>query len=294
MFDYKLLEALGAAVDEGGFEKASRRLHITQSAVSQRIKLLEESEGQVLITRTSPPYPTKRGLELLAHYRRVRLLEDGLYQKREDQHRSPATFSIGINADSLATWFLPCVALFLREHSIILDIHVEDQEQTLSLLKNGRVWGCVSTREVSTHGCAITRLGTMRYSLCCTPDYMAKWFPGGISIDSVRQAPIMRFNRNDHLNDSFFAGVFGQQSPPRCEYYVPSSESFFQFVLSGIACGIIPELQSKPHLESEALVDCMPGTFIDVHLFWHSWSLKTALMDDFTHDLVTNSADYLK
>lgn len=204
MFDYKLLEALGAAVDEGGFEKASRKLHITQSAVSQRIKLLEESEGQVLITRTSPPCPTNRGLELLAHYRRVKLLEDGLHQKREEEHRSPTTFSIGINADSLATWFLPCVAQFLREHSIILDIHVEDQEQTLNLLKKGRVWGCVSTREVSAHGCAITTLGTMRYSLCCTPDYMAKWFPGGISIDSVRQAPIMRFNRNDHLNDSFF------------------------------------------------------------------------------------------
>ena len=290
MFDYKLLEALGAAVDEGGFEKASRTLHITQSAVSQRIKQLEESEGQVLITRTTPPAPTQRGEELLAHYRKVKHLEDGLQQQGKIEQRSPPTFSIGINADSLATWFLPCISPFLKEHDILLDIHVEDQEQTLDLLKKGRVLGCVSTREVSAHGCSIIRLGTMRYTLCCTPDYMTKWFPEGLSIDSARRAPIMRFNRNDHLNDLFFNGVLGYHSPSRCEYHVPSSESFFQFVYSGIACGILPELQSRPHLASNALVDCMPGAFIDVNLFWHSWSLKTALMEDFTHCLMKNSA----
>ena len=53
--DYKLLKALSVVVQEGGFEKASRVLHISQPAVSQRVKLLEEQTGQVLLTRTSPP-----------------------------------------------------------------------------------------------------------------------------------------------------------------------------------------------------------------------------------------------
>ena len=58
MLDYKLLEAFAMVIIEGGFEKASRRLHLTQSAISQRVKLLEDQYGQILLKRTSPPEPT--------------------------------------------------------------------------------------------------------------------------------------------------------------------------------------------------------------------------------------------
>ncbi len=40
MFDYKLLAALAAVVEQGGFERAAQALGLSQSAVSQRIKLL--------------------------------------------------------------------------------------------------------------------------------------------------------------------------------------------------------------------------------------------------------------
>jgi LysR family transcriptional regulator (chromosome initiation inhibitor) len=61
MLDYKLIEALAMVVREGGFDKAARTLYITQSAVSQRVKLLEEYTGQVLIARTTPPQATSAG-----------------------------------------------------------------------------------------------------------------------------------------------------------------------------------------------------------------------------------------
>jgi LysR family transcriptional regulator (chromosome initiation inhibitor) len=40
MQDYKLLKALDAVLRDQSFDKAAKRLHITQSAISQRIKLL--------------------------------------------------------------------------------------------------------------------------------------------------------------------------------------------------------------------------------------------------------------
>ena len=42
MIDYKLLEAIAIVVQEGGFEKAATVMNLTQSAVSQRVRLLEE------------------------------------------------------------------------------------------------------------------------------------------------------------------------------------------------------------------------------------------------------------
>lgn len=48
----RYLNTLIAAIEAGTFSKAAEILHITQSAVSQRIKLLEEHFGQQLIDRS--------------------------------------------------------------------------------------------------------------------------------------------------------------------------------------------------------------------------------------------------
>ncbi len=53
-WDPAQLRALSAAVSEGTFEAAARALHVTPSAISQRIKALETSVGRVLLVRTKP------------------------------------------------------------------------------------------------------------------------------------------------------------------------------------------------------------------------------------------------
>ena len=78
MFDYKLIEALAAVLQEGGFDRAAKALHLTQSAVSQRVKLLEEQTGQILLARTTPPQPTPAGQKLLKHSLQIKRLEDDL------------------------------------------------------------------------------------------------------------------------------------------------------------------------------------------------------------------------
>ena len=56
MFDYKLLSALAAVVEQAGFERAAQVLGLSQSAISQRIKLLEARVGQPVLVRGTPPY----------------------------------------------------------------------------------------------------------------------------------------------------------------------------------------------------------------------------------------------
>ncbi len=75
MYDYKLLEAMAMVVNEGSFDKAAEKLNITQSAISQRIKLLEDRAGMILIKRTTPPMPTSIGKVFLKHYFTVSSLE---------------------------------------------------------------------------------------------------------------------------------------------------------------------------------------------------------------------------
>src|SRR3546814_4286271 len=78
MFDYKLLSALAAVVEQAGFERAAQVLGLSQSAISQRIKLLEARVGQPVLVRVTPPAPTEIGRRLLNHVQQSRLLERDL------------------------------------------------------------------------------------------------------------------------------------------------------------------------------------------------------------------------
>ena len=69
MLEFQELRVLAAVVDCGGFLKASQVLHLTQPAVSQSIKNLENKIGEKLVDRTSPMRPTAVGQELLNHAR---------------------------------------------------------------------------------------------------------------------------------------------------------------------------------------------------------------------------------
>jgi DNA-binding transcriptional LysR family regulator len=66
------LSAFVAVVEEGGMSAASRRLHVSQSALSQTVSALERELGVTLLERTSTGVrPTEAGTTLLVEARAV-------------------------------------------------------------------------------------------------------------------------------------------------------------------------------------------------------------------------------
>lgn len=295
MLDYKLVAAFAAVIEEGGFDKAARRLHITQSAVSQRIKLLEEQHGQILLQRTSPPRPSLSGLDLLGHYHQVRHLEQDLAaRKTANRPQKFASLALGINADTLATWFLQAVQPFLSKEKVVLDLHIDDQDQTHKLLQEGKVLGCITTRRTPLQGCRITPLGIMEYGLYCTPAFAEIWFPQGFNANEVAKAPIIRFNRKDGLNDQLFRKLFLSLPQDIPTFFIPSSEMFVQFIKEGLCYGVLPEQQSRSLLDCGELIDLAPGNCVKVELYWHCWNLRSDLLESFTAKFTSEVRRLLK
>lgn len=286
MLDYKLIEALAIVVREGGFDKAASSLYITQSAVSQRIKLLEELTGQVLIARTTPPQATSAGRKLLKHYLQVKRLEDDLMEEiGNPANKGFASLAVGINADSLAIWLLDAIHPFLLEERVLLDIRVDDQEQTHRLLKDGEVMGCISSQEKPMQGCKIEYLGRMNYNMMATPEFAARWFPNGFSIEDVHRAPAIIFDRNDELHHKLLQQVFGEMPPSIPTHYVPSVEKYPEVIALGLAYGMLPDQQSTPLVHAGQMLDLSPDYHVTVKLYWHCWSLKSKLLNKFTQQL---------
>lgn len=295
MLDYKLIEALSMVVREGSFDKAAKRLYITQSAVSQRVKLLEELMGQVLIARTTPPQATSAGLKLLKHYVQVKRLEDELLGEVGDPaDKGFASLTVGINADSLAFWVIEAIQALLVEESVVLDIRVDDQEQTHQLLKDGEVIGCISTQEQPMQGCQIEYLGCMKYNLCASPAFTERWFPNGFSLEAVSQAPAVMFDRNDDLHYKLLQQILGEVPESIPTHYVPSIEKYAEFITRGLGCGMLLNMQSEPLMNAEQIVDLSPGHHVTVKLYWHCWSLKSQLLTKLTGQLIRGAKTLLE
>lgn len=294
MLDYKLIEAFAKVVSEGGFERAAKVLFITQSAVSQRIRQLEDLSGQLLLTRSSPPQPTSSGRALLKHYQQVKLLEDGLAAElTAEEEQGPTTLAIGINADSLASWFIDSIQPLLRQFNLLIDLRVDDQEQTHMFLREGEVVGCISNEARPMQGCRVEFLGVMRYRLLATAEFISRWFPDGLSLAAVEQAPAVIFNRKDRLHYRFLEKHLSTLPASFPCHQIPAPEQFLQVIADGYSYGMVPDWQSIALRNSGELQELIPGAEFPVELYWHCWNLQSPPLQMFTAQLVRGAQQLL-
>src|SRR5688572_10357659 len=108
-WDLAQLRAFSATVDHGSLDGAAAALHVTPSAVSQRLKALERSVGVVLLQRSRPVRPTEPGEEVLRLARQLEVLTRDSEQSLGSADERP-TVRLAVNADSLATWVLATLA----------------------------------------------------------------------------------------------------------------------------------------------------------------------------------------
>lgn len=286
MFDYKLLSALAAVVEQGGFERAALVLGLSQSAVSQRIKLLEARLGQPVLVRATPPQPTELGRRLLGHVQQVRLLERDLQGQVPalDESGLPERLRVSINADSLATWWAPAVADFCAEQRVLLDLVVEDQEVGLKRMRAGEVAACVCGAERPVAGARSVALGAMRYRALASPAYIARHFPSGVTPAALARSPAVVFGPDDFLQHRYLESV--DITGGFAYHLCPSSEGFVRFVSVGLGWGLVPELQVADELARGELVELLPERPLDVPLYWHHWRNGGDLLGVLTRQLV--------
>ncbi|MDO9404151.1 MAG: HTH-type transcriptional regulator ArgP [Polaromonas sp.] len=280
MLDARQLEALAAVIEQGSFGAAAKTLSLTLAAVSLRIKSLEDTLGQRLLVRGKQVRATVAGQALLSHVRQLRLMEadlvaglpgagglDGAGPKMQ-------TLSVAVNADTLASWFLPGVAGALQRHRLLLDIVVDDQDHTHDALKSGDVSGCVTTLGDAMRGCVAEPLGIMRYRCVAAPDLIASWgaAPAPVSPHRLLQSPAVIFNRKDALQDAFLAQHFNLRGALYPRHFVPGVDGFERALELGMGWGMVPDIMLAERQGRPPLAEVLPGKVVDVVLYWQHWA----------------------
>lgn len=257
MFDPAQLAALTAVHRRGAFDLAAAELGVTPSAISQRIRALEEATGTLLIRRGQPCTATAPGLRLVRHHEEVSLLARSL-EAELALPAAPAVARIALNADSLATWVMPALA---EVEGLLFDIVIDDQDHSQELLKAGEVVGAITSHPGPLQGCDTLALGALRYRAMASPGFVARHLPR-IDAATVALAPSLRFNDKDRLQETWAERVLGRRLTLPC-HRIASSQGFVEACLAGLGWGMIPDLQAHA-----PLVELQPGTALDVPLYW--------------------------
>lgn len=287
MLDYAALSALAAVIREGSFDAAAAALNITPSAVSQRIKGLEERLGAVLVVRSQPCTATPTGAVLCSHVDRVRLLEADLSLPGLSQ--GPPTLRVAVNADSLATWFPAAAAAFAADGAATLDLMLDDEGHTAARLRSGEVLAAVTADPAPVTGCRISALGAMTYCAVATPDFIARHFgKGADSAAALAKAPMLRFDKRDQMQARWARAAHGVEIAPPM-HWAPSTQGMLDLTLAGMGWSLAPLRLLRPHLATGRLAELPPGQRMPVALYWQSARLHAAALDRLT-EAVTAAA----
>lgn len=286
--DANRLDALLAVIDGGSFEAAAVALTVTPSAISQRIRALENDAGQVLVVRGAPCRATAAGEVLVRLARQQKVL----VAEAEAQLRRPGagvaartTLPVAVNADSMSTWFaavLPVVALW---SDVLLDVRREDQDHSARLLRSGEVLAAVTSDPTPVQGCSSRPLTAMRYLAVARPELVEEHrVNGGPGWATM---PMIRFNERDDLQHRILARHGVDDAPT---HHIPSNEIFLRGIHAGMGWGVVTPSQLRDDLETGVLVALGPDDYVDVPLYWQRWRLRSPLLDRLSDAVVAAAA----
>lgn len=286
MIDYAALEAVFAVIEEGSFERAAARLNVSPSAISHRVKSIEERVGTPLVVRGTPCVPTEAGQRMRRHVERVHLLEEslgsdypGLRSTKAPPRRAKAR--VVVNADSLSTWCITAFSNFSERTGCLLDLAIEDQDFALHWLTKGETDAAVTATAEPAVGCNVYPLGSLRYHATASPEFVDKHFPEGITKTAFAAAPSLTFNRKDSLQRKWSETTFGCPVE-HSTHWIPSSTAFVEAALRGMGWGMNPEHLVSDHLRSGRLVELIPGQAIDSPLYWQINRISEDLLSELT------------
>ncbi len=287
-FDSAQLASIEAVLRLGSFEAAAAELNVTASAISQRVRALEDTVGAPLIIRSTPARGTDQGLRLARHAQERALL-DAQLDAELARAPVPARLRIALNADSLDTWAIPALAAT----NLIFDILVEDETVSHMPLREGAVSGAITSTARAVQGCDCIALGAMRYVATCSPAFRDQHFGAGVDAASLAKAPMLDFSGKDRLQRRWLARIAGKSlSPPT--HHLPSTHGFVTASCHGLGWSLNPWPLVQAPLENGDLIPMVPGADEQVPLFWQVRSSLRDALGPLTRSIRRSAADALE
>jgi LysR family transcriptional activator of glutamate synthase operon len=240
--DLHQLRVFQAAVKAGGFTRASELLHLSQSTVSQHIKLLEEELGCPLFLRVGKRVQvTEAGRVLLQYAETIfRDLKNAEMAVREMNALKRGTVRLGVGPTTL-TYRLPHVLgdYSRRFPDIELIVLAGTTEFLLEALRSQHLDLAVVMRTAPQPGMAVTPLGREEMIIVINRDHplARQRTVGPADLASLRFILYEKSTAMQNVIDRFFESL---GVTPRIAMEVENNEAIKSLVRVGLGASIMP------------------------------------------------------
>jgi DNA-binding transcriptional LysR family regulator len=207
--DLRQLEMFQAIVEAGSFTKAGQRLHVSQSAISRQITLLEEELGvQVLMRSNKRVFLTEAGKTLLKHCHRIfRDFEEAVLEVAQDEQSSRGSLRVG-GGMSVCTYLLPHI---LKEYKtryphVQLTVTTGTTEPTIQKIRNNEIDVGVLSMPVESHDLQVESVFREEMMVVTSPTHPLTR-KKAITPEDLATTPLILFERGSNTRkviDRFF------------------------------------------------------------------------------------------
>lgn len=241
--DFLGLEAFYCIADRGSFHRAAAHLNLSQTALSHRMKKLEEDLGVKLLARTTRQVSlTPAGVELLPIARRIMddittSFEDLRKRGNKRQHK----LAIGC-LPTLATNFLPRILEEFEEMRPDIQLQIFDQSasEITEHVENGSAEFGVSIISAARFDLDITPLAKESFLLACPQDHPLARKPA-ICWSDIEGIPLMRVGKQTGNRILIDEALGSRRENMAWRYEVQHITTVVSFVQQGLALAVLPE-----------------------------------------------------
>ncbi len=228
--DVESLRIFAAVLDEGGMTAAAEALGLSQSAVSWRIKRLEERVGRDLIVRDGRTLtPSRDGRELLAYARTMIDTHDEAVARLSSTVLE-GTVRLGSTEEASAKCTGDVCGRFNRIHpNAILDFHVDRSSRLASMVSSNELDVAVIQLELHEVKPRDTLLWYDRLVWVSSPEWT---YPAG-------EVPLITFGDDGFYRPLAEAALRDAGIPYRIAFSGPSTASVLSAVEAGIGVALL-------------------------------------------------------
>jgi LysR family transcriptional regulator (chromosome initiation inhibitor) len=271
-----LLDSFEAIARLGTAHAAADELHVTQTAITQRIKALEAGLSMTLFLRSRRGMAlTDEGKALLQFCNGSRELEGLFLGSVHGEDRTEVTLRIVGPTSAISTRIAENVEpLYSLYPFLRLNLQSEDHANRIEMIRRGEADFAVVSPDNVPNEMASKVLKPDRYLLVAS----AKW-KGRKLAEILESERVIDFYESDQTTLNYFKH-FGLK-PGRERIFINENEALIRMFLAGVGFGTLTESVAAPHLESGKLIALNRGQAIEdaLALVWYPRSKKMSYFE---------------
>ncbi len=240
----------------GGVRRASEELHLTQPAITTRIKKLEEALGVDLFDRATGMALTKPGVALVSYAEQYLKLNDLIVQNVARPESIEMLFRIGVSETIVQSWLPEFIARLRTDFpSLTIEIDVDISRNLRDRLLSNAIDFALLMGPVSDFSVENVVL----------PSYPITWFrrPGDTWPDDMtalfRKNPVITFARGTRPFRVLKETLLERYAPDAVLFPWSSLSACFRLVATGLGVGALPLALADDHLRAGTIERFDPG-----------------------------------